>query len=180
MAKNYTDETVTEEPKKAKKNKAPEVQAEAPKKAKKDKAAKSSSSSNYEDEFKDPSSGDQFSNAEHLGALVLFSLTEVDSIITAASKDPVEVVKGSVAVLTKNNGKALAIADVLEYEETLVFGKSLVSSLRSSVGKNRVLGVMAQGTAKPAQSPPWILTKPTDEQKDLARAYLKTKDPFSS
>lgn len=150
------------------------------KKPKKDKTPKSSPAGNYDDEFKDPSSGDQFSNKDHLGALVLFSLTEADSIITAASKDPVDIVKGSVAVLTKNNGKALALEDVLEYEDTMVFGKSLVSSLRSSVGKNRVLGVLAQGTAKPAQSPPWILTKPTDEQKDLARAYLKSKDPFSS
>lgn len=59
------------------------------------------------------------------------------------------------------------------YEDCLWFGGYLVGSLKGRVG-DKVLAQMGQGTAKPGQSAPWILTDlSTNEQAvAAATAYL--------
>ncbi len=69
----------------------------------------------------------------------------------------------------------------LEHDDTLVFPKVLQSQLRSNVG-TMVLGRLGQGTAKPGQSPPWMLTAATPAEEQTARDHLakKTQPAFAS
>lgn len=56
------------------------------------------------------------------------------------------------------------------YEDTLVFPKMLVSSLRSRVGA-KVLGTLGQGQVrKPGQNAPWILIDASGDQQAVAAA----------
>jgi hypothetical protein len=55
----------------------------------------------------------------------------------------------------------------------------LISQLRRSIGKNPVLGRMGLGEAKKGQNPPFRLSDPTDEDKDKARAFIASQDPFA-
>lgn len=48
------------------------------------------------------------------------------------------------------------ITDQATYEDTLIFPKVLVGSLKSRVGQ-KVLGTLGKGVAKPGQNAPWVL-----------------------
>lgn len=56
---------------------------------------------------------------------------------------------------------------------------ALANRLANRPGPRMVLGRLAVGEAKPDQSPPYLLTPATDAEKQIARAYLATVDPFS-
>lgn len=58
-----------------------------------------------------------------------------------------------------------------EYNETLLFPKVLQSQLRAHVG-GKIIGRLGQGTAKPGQSPPWVLAEPTENDVNAGKAYL--------
>lgn len=67
----------------------------------------------------------------------------------------------------------------LELEAVLIFQKALQGQLKSKVGKGMVLGRLGKRPPKkPGQDPAWILSEPTDEDKEVARAYLAAVDPF--
>ena len=53
----------------------------------------------------------------------------------------------------------------------LVFPRVLQSQLKPKVGQ-MVLGRLGQGTAKPGQSAPWMLTEPTDADRTVGLAHL--------
>lgn len=55
------------------------------------------------------------------------------------------------------------------HENVLWFPGALVGSLKGNIGQ-RVLGVMGRGTAKPGQSPPWVLTDASTNEKAVAAA----------
>lgn len=61
-----------------------------------------------------------------------------------------------------------------EYIDTLVFPGKLQGQIKHNAGTGKyVLGRLGQGQGKPGQRPPWQLsTDPTDQDKDVARAWL--------
>lgn len=58
-----------------------------------------------------------------------------------------------------------------DFTDVLVFPRVLQGQLRSRIGQ-KVLGRLAQGTAKPGQSAPWKLDEATDADKAKATAHL--------
>ena len=70
-----------------------------------------------------------------------------------------------------------------QHDDTLIFPKLLQSQLRGRLGE-KVLGRVGQGTAKPGQSPPWILNEATEADVKVGVAWLEktsltsAKPPF--
>lgn len=60
------------------------------------------------------------------------------------------------------------------YEDTLLFPKVLQGQLRPRLGQ-KVLGRLGQGVAKPGQSAPWTLNEATDQDKQVATAFLNQR-----
>lgn len=69
------------------------------------------------------------------------------------------------------------------YEDTLIFPKLLVSSLKARAGQ-KVLARLGQGVAKPGQSAPWVLNDETNNAQSVsaAEAHLSkyTADAYSA
>jgi len=61
-----------------------------------------------------------------------------------------------------------------EYLDTLVFPKVLGGQLSRSIGQ-KVLGRLGQGTAKPGQSPPWMLLEASAQDIELGQRYLASR-----
>lgn len=61
------------------------------------------------------------------------------------------------------------------YPEALVFPKVLQGQLKSKLDE-KVLGRLGQGTAKPGQSPPWILEEATAADYDIGTRYLEYRN----
>lgn len=59
------------------------------------------------------------------------------------------------------------------HPETLIFPKILASQVRSQIG-SKVLGRLFQGSAKPGQSAPWLLSEATPEDIAKAEAWVKS------
>lgn len=123
--------------------------------------------------------------AELLGELVLFTPTEyVEEFQTEFRMQ--DAVVTDLVVLSAENGPA-------EYSDVMIFQGSLIGALKRKIPTGRkLLGVVAKGEAKKGQNAPYILTAPTDEQKELASRYLagqkidpvkpnmtKAEDPFA-
>jgi hypothetical protein len=86
-----------------------------------------------------------------------------------------------IGVSTTLGPKDVTVADVHTLDgpspevfgEAFVWPKVLQAQLRSTVGTGRyVLGRLGQGVAKPGQSAPWVLSDPTDAERESARKYL--------
>jgi len=58
-----------------------------------------------------------------------------------------------------------------KYDDTLIFPRVLQSQLNSRIGQ-KVLGRLGQGTAKPGQSPPWMLNAATPDDQEKAVTFL--------
>lgn len=114
------------------------------------------------DMFDAPSSGAKITDYD--GQLLLMKANrEQNGIVTAFG--PADAIDVDLIVL---DGK-----DTGEYPGVLVFQKALQGQLRAKVGTGRyVLGRLGRGQAKAGQSAPWILTDPTEADKNLARAFL--------
>jgi hypothetical protein len=55
----------------------------------------------------------------------------------------------------------------------MIFQGSLIGALKRKIPTGRsLLGVIAKGEAKKGQNAPYILSAPTDEQKQMARDFL--------
>jgi hypothetical protein len=111
-----------------------------------------------------------------LGELVLFTPTEhVDEVQTDfGTKDAIIT---DLVVLTQEGQP--------EHNGVMVFQGSLIGALkrkipvpanpaRGIVGREgrKLLGVLAMGEEKKGQSAPYVLTAPTEEQKQVARDFL--------
>lgn len=115
------------------------------------------------DEF--DSAGSYVAIKDLLGELVLFTPTEhIEEVQTSfGAKD---AVMSDLVVLTADGGPA-------EYDDQLILQGSLIGQLKRKIpGNRKLLGVIALGEAKRGQNAPYILTAPTDEQKQLARDFL--------
>lgn len=97
------------------------------------------------------------------GALLLIEPVEVVTGINT-NFGTTDAVRASVTVLDGDHKDD-------QYPDTLVFPKVLQSQLNSRVGQ-KVLGRLAQGTAKPGQSPPWMLNPGTPADEQTATQYL--------
>ena len=125
-------------------------------------------------DFADPATGgDKLPLDELKGALVIFDVHEVVDSITTSFGDTTAIRCDVSALDGAHAGHTWA--------DTLIFPKVLQGSLRPNVGR-KVLGRVGQGTAKPGQSPPWILEAATDADKVTANAFVaaqpKTDAPF--
>lgn len=123
------------------------------------------------DSFSGPGSALGIQWADYKGALLLFTVKEIETGISTqfGTSDAVRV---SINVLDGSN-EGDGFADVL------VFPKVLQGQLRGSVG-GRVLGRLGQGEKKSGQNAPWKLEDPTEDDKTLARKWIAENDkpPF--
>ncbi len=92
--------------------------------------------------------------ADHKGALLLIEPKSFEQGIQT-SFGAADAVKADIHVLTGPDTAE-------EFPEALVFPKLLASQLKSQIG-NKVAGRLAQGSAKPGQSAPWLLGPATPE-----------------
>ncbi|MBX6386083.1 MAG: hypothetical protein IRZ07_24435 [Microbispora sp.] len=107
------------------------------------------------------------------GQLLLITPTAHEKDI-ATSYGPADAVSVDLVVLDGANAGE-------EHTGIRVFQRALQGQLRPKVGTGRmVLGRLGRGTAKPGQSAPWLLSDPTESDKQIARDYLarKANPPF--
>lgn len=64
-----------------------------------------------------------------------------------------------------------------KYGESQLHAGSLVKALKGSVGGAPVLGRLGKGAAQRGFQPPYVLANPTNEDKDVARAWLTANAP---
>lgn len=115
--------------------------------------------------FQQPAAGgDQFKVSEHQGSLALIFVREFRQGIST-SNGPADAVAADIHVLDGPDAGG-------DYENSLIFGKSLVPSLSGAAGKDPVLGRFGQGVAKPGQSAPWVLQQYSDADAAIATAWL--------
>jgi hypothetical protein len=123
--------------------------------------------------FQQPSQGDQVKVAELLGCLVLIWVREFREDVTT-TYGPSDAIACDIHVLDGVKGGE-------KFENTLIFQKALIGSLRSAAGGEPVLGRISQGVAKPGQSAPYILTPFTDADAALATGYIqRMAKPFQA
>lgn len=123
------------------------------------------------DMFDAPSTGVKLTEFE--GNLLLLRPTEEQKGINTAF-GAADAVAADVTVL---DGKDAGH----QHSGVLIFQKALQGQLRPKIGTGRlVLGRLGRGVAKPGQSAPWILTEPTEADKQTARAHLARNEqpPF--
>jgi hypothetical protein len=124
------------------------------------------------DAFDSPSSGARITDFEN--SLLLVKPTSREEQIPTTF-GPADAIVADVVVLDGSE------TNPEPYTDVYVFQKALQGQLKAKVGSGRyVLGRLGKGTAKPGQSAPWLLTDPTEKDKETARVYLKTVEtpPF--
>jgi hypothetical protein len=97
--------------------------------------------------------------ADHKDALLLIEPLSFEAQVSTAF-GAADAVKANVTVIE-------GAGAVATYDETLIFPKLLVSQTKSSIGQ-KLLGRLGQGSAKPGQSPPWLLNEASAA--DIAKA----------
>lgn len=118
------------------------------------------------DEF--DSAGTMLKIADHLGELVLFTPHEYvdkdNGVDTSFGKK--DYVLTDAVILTAEGGPA-------EYDDAMILQGSLIGQLKRKIpGGRKLLGRIAKGEAKKGQQPPYVLSAPSDADKQLARDYL--------
>ena len=144
----------------------------------KDKSKKKDKSSELAAGFAAPSeavsSGDGW-KAEHednIGDLFLITPLREEEVKTQDYGDKPAIFADVVVVNVKKPAKSEA------HENVLFWGGWTRGTLRDSIGKRRMLGVLAKGDAKKGQSAPWILEDADADQVAAATAYLDGLDPL--
>lgn len=91
---------------------------------------------------------------------------------------------GREMVVTRFGEKAAIRADVYDLDsgvpvsmDALIFPRALVMQLGSTVRGRAVVGRLAQGESRNAQTPPWKLMDPTPEDLARASAYFSANPP---
>jgi hypothetical protein len=115
------------------------------------------------DGFNAPSTATGIKWADLKDSLLLFKVNGIENGIKTVHGDA-QAARVDVTVLDGTLSGTV-------YTDTLVFPKVLISQVKPSIG-GMVLGRLGQGTAKPGQSAPWLLSEATDSDKVTARAYL--------
>jgi hypothetical protein len=123
--------------------------------------------------FQQPSQGDQVKVAELVGCLTLIWAREYrENIPTAFGETDAVAVDMHVLDGAKGGEK---------FENTLLFQRALIGSLKPAIGGEPVLGRIGQGVGKPGQSPPYILLPYTEQDAALATGYIaRMAKPFQA
>lgn len=118
--------------------------------------------------FQQPSAGgDQVKVAELVGSLVLIYVLEARQGISTTF-GPSDAVAVDLHVLQGPNAGE-------SYENTLIFQKALIGSLKSAVGGEPVLARIGTGIAKPGQSAPYVLQPHTASDAAMATAWITAR-----
>lgn len=114
------------------------------------------------DDWNDPDTSDFFTIKEHVGDLVILAVNKFTPNYQTVNgeRDTIH----AELVIVEGNGQDT------RYSEALLFGSKLVPQLRNKLGQV-VLGRIALGDKMPGKNAPYILTKPTDEDKALATKW---------
>lgn len=124
-----------------------------------------------EDPFKEPQSGYGPKPKELVGELLLLSPAKYREGIKTKFNPAADSVDGKMVRLNEKDPTASE-----ETSFSFMQGR-LIGALKDSVPTGMVLGRMdTEPTDKGNDA--YILTPATDKDKDVARAYLATKDPF--
>ena len=145
-----------------------------PAKVKKDKSEKSAKP---DDDFGGPSERSNFKLSEHVGALLLITPKSLEEGIETTFGEA-DAIKADIVILTTNKGKPLA--EPVEESNALIFQRVVIGQLTDLIGNRRALGRISMGVAKKGQSAPFLIDQPEESDKELARQYLATIDPFST
>ena len=107
--------------------------------------------------------GEAISLKDYLGALLLIEVHAHEHGIPTVHGDS-SAIRADVTVLD-GTGKGDT------FDDTLLFPKVLQSQLKKAIGQ-KVLGRLGQGQGKPGQSPPWILSDPTEADRATGMEFL--------
>lgn len=97
------------------------------------------------------------------GSLLLIEPHSLETGIKTSFGDK-DAIRGDVNVLDGDK-----VGEV--FPDTLIFPSVLIGQLRSRIDA-KVLGRLGQGSAKPGQKPPWLLSDATDEDKAIGMQWL--------
>lgn len=121
--------------------------------------------------FQQPSQGDRVDMKDLTGSLVLIWAREYRENITTPYGES-DAIAADIHALDGPKGGE-------KFENTLIFQRALIGSLRSAVGGEPVLARIGQGVAKPGQSAPFILEPFTEADAAVATGYIsKMAKPF--
>ncbi len=98
------------------------------------------------------------------GKLLVIEPEEFEAGVTT-THGTADVVRGNLYAI---NAKG---ETVTEYEDTAIFPKALVSSLKRKIG-TYVVGVLTQGEKQPGKNAPWILAEPNDKHLAAAGKFV--------
>jgi hypothetical protein len=155
-----------------------------PAKEKSTKAPKAAASDDFAKPSEAPSGGDgwNITSDETRGALMLITPLRIERTDDKFSKEPgatKEVIVADVVVL---NEKKPAKSE--EHTDVWVFSGYLRGALRGYVGERKVLGRLTntEDTSKKKDRGNyyWELLDATDEEVEVAKAYLASIDPFAT
>ena len=109
--------------------------------------------------------GDGFVVADANGHLVVIEVHSLETGVVTSLGDR-DAIRATVHDIT----------DEHTFEDTLIFPKVLIGSLKSRIGQ-KVLGTIGQGVAKPGQNAPWIINDASGDQAAAAKAvaYLEKR-----
>lgn len=123
--------------------------------------------------FQQPSQGDQVKVAELVGSLVLIWVKEYREGIMTVHGESDAVVVDLHALDGPKGGE--------KFENTLIFQRALIGSLRSAIGGEPVLGRIGTGIANPGKNAPFILQPFTDDDAAVATGYIqRMPKPFQA
>lgn len=126
--------------------------------------------------FSAPASGEKTITEENLGRLFMITPREVEQGISTVHGET-DALVADVVILDESGA-----GDHEFFNNTRIFQKVLIGSLKSSIGKPMpVLGVLAKGEKKPGKSAPWVINAPSQAQVDLALEYYNANvktNPF--
>jgi len=114
-----------------------------------------------------PAGGDQVKVAELVGSLVLIYALEY--------KQGVSTVHGLSDVVSVDMHVLQGPKAGESYENTLIFQKALIGSLKAAVGGEPVLARIGTGIAKPGQTAPYVLQPFTPQDAAIATAWLQAR-----
>jgi hypothetical protein len=109
---------------------------------------------------------------DYEGRLLLVKALEVETGIRTAFGDA-DATICDIAVLDGDHAGT-------QHKGLMLFQKALRAQLADRVGTPRMLlGRLGKGVAKPGQSPPWLFTDPSEEDRQTARTWVaKNLPPF--
>ena len=114
-------------------------------------------------QFESPATSTSIEWATLNGALLIIDVLEVVKDVNTVH-GPSDAIR---ATVTPVDGPSAGAA----FADALIFPRFLQSQLKPKVGKT-VLGRLGQGVAQPKQSPPWVLSEATDDDKHAAGQFL--------